>query len=357
MNKLENTCFLNEHIALNKITKRYALSFDLGGTNFKFALFDLQSKNALTEFIDYKTYEYVINSSLTSEENFEAQVRLNIKDFLASLNVDKNNVELVACSVGGPMYPGNDELLGDNKFELKDHYQFSKFVKSVFNNCHVVNLNDSRSAIFGEWFAYYRNASTKYQTIIGYTIGTHVGGCIIHNSNILAGDHNHAAEFGHGSIMNESILTDFCGLEGCMGAHSSAKGVESLLEQDVMLNYSPLRTLSVKLQRKLTMKDLCQYIEQTQNPYAKHFLKKTFKSFANSLSYLIYAFDPGLILVGGTPSIHKDVLYEAITSNLHNLLIANYRKELNLKFCHLRGHANVFGAYYYALQTLKLIEK
>ena len=340
-----------DHIKLDSKklnNKKYALSLDLGGTTFKMGIFDLKEINKLLFTTSVKAGVY----SPEKPNKFIDDIKNEALKFIKASKLDIKDFGFVGVSFGGAMYPGDKLCFGNNKFDLPDKFPVVENLQKAFN-LETIGLNDSRSAIFGEYFAYYYSKNLK--SVLGYTIGTSVGGCIIIDGKIYPGAHNHAAEVGHGSSLNESKVTCFCGLPGCMAAHSSAVGARCLLKEDVEFNPSPLRNLRNQLKRDLELKDLCEFIQETDNLYAKNFLAKLFKSFANSLSYLIFVLDPSVVLIGGTPAKSSKVMGAAIKGHLEGMLWPEYIKDSPVHFCNLKGYANLFGIFYYGLNELKYV--
>ena len=328
----------------------YILALDFGGTMVKYAIFNLKDLSESITFGEFKTFFY--------SADFVKTFRSEITHLLSNQNLKLNDIAYCALSWGGPMYKGNQEVYGNNKLNTPDRFNVAKALTEVFapHKLLISCLNDARSAIFGEYCYYYANTHAN-KIVLGYTVGTHVGGCIIQSGKILNGDHNHAAEFGHGSNLNESNIWCYCGLQGCMGAHSSGPGTKILLKEDICRHASPLSDLRTKLDRDLTLKDLCVFIGETNNFYAKMFLRKIMKSLANSIAYTIYCFDPSLIIIGGTPTLAGKVLYDAIYDNLVSIILPDYLNETEIKFAHLLEKANCYGVVFYGLESNGLLIK
>ena len=81
--------------------------------------------------------------------------------------------------------------------------------------------NDANCAIFGEWW---RGAARGSRHVIGFTIGTGIGGGIVIDGKLYHGASDCAGEFGHTTIDPEGRHCK-CGNYGCLEAYASGPAI------------------------------------------------------------------------------------------------------------------------------------
>src|SRR5256714_1767501 len=81
--------------------------------------------------------------------------------------------------------------------------------------------NDANCAIFGEWW---RGAARGAKYVIGFTLGTGIGGGIVIDGEIYHGVTDVAGEFGHVTIDAKGRHCK-CGNYGCLEAYASGPAI------------------------------------------------------------------------------------------------------------------------------------
>lgn len=180
-----------------------ALVFDVGGTLIKSALYDEEN-----ELINYEENEYPkvgrdgILQIITEKANREQFDCIGIST--AGL-VDEENGSIIFSSSAIYQYTGT---------KLKDIFE-EKYKKPVYV------LNDVNAAALGE--AYF-GSGKNYKDFICMTFGTGVGGAIVHNKKIYAGNTGLAGEVGH-MIVHHNGRQCPCGAKGCYNEYASARAL------------------------------------------------------------------------------------------------------------------------------------
>lgn len=85
--------------------------------------------------------------------------------------------------------------------------------------------NDANIAAMGE---YWLGGGAGHDSILLVTLGTGVGGGIIHHGHIITGSHGAAAEIGHICVMPSETDKCNCGNRGCLEQYCSATGITRL---------------------------------------------------------------------------------------------------------------------------------
>ena len=88
--------------------------------------------------------------------------------------------------------------------------------------------NDANIAAMGE---FWQGGGAGYESILLVTLGTGVGGGIIHHGHIITGAHGAAAEIGHSCVEPLETETCGCGNRGCLEQYCSATGIARLAKK------------------------------------------------------------------------------------------------------------------------------
>lgn len=89
--------------------------------------------------------------------------------------------------------------------------------------------NDCDAGTFGE---HRFGAGQAAQTVVGLFMGTGIGGGLVRNGEILAGDNYQGAEFGHTKVQVGGQRCG-CGARGCLEAYASKLGIASFVAHQV----------------------------------------------------------------------------------------------------------------------------
>lgn len=311
------------------------LSIDLGGRSIKIGLFNKNGK-LVHKFI-VKTY-----IGQVIEKCYEGIIQQ-----LEKINVNYNQIEAIGFGCVGPI----DHEKGISVFAEKigwRNYPAREIAYKLFRKP-IFLINDARAAILGEYWA---GGGKNYKNVIGYTIGTGVGGCVIIDGKIYRGSHNWAGEFGHGGLFHEERKCS-CGLIGCVEGSSSANGIEDYLQKYIKERpWCEVAKLQDAHNHKLTIKDIAPLIKQKE-PSAIAIIHHGVKALSSNIGAMIYAFDPDVILIGGGPSALGQDLLDAIYSWLYICVKDFVLEKVKVRLCQLGNDAGMYGAAYCALQGLK----
>jgi len=210
---------------------RIAIGYDLGGTSCGIGLFDIDSGELLA------STAHKIDSSLPGEEIFEG-ICSSTEELLEKQGFTKDQIGAVCFATAGTLGPKGakdpaeiEQILispnipGMNRFPLKREY-LRRFPGVLF-----LMENDANAAGWAEWF-YGVGRDEKVRTLVGFTLGTGLGGYIIIDGNMVR-----PAELGHIIIdSSPSAPTCGCGSRGCAEAFVSIEGIKRIAKQ-VMLEH------------------------------------------------------------------------------------------------------------------------
>ncbi|WMC09353.1 ROK family protein [Oceanimonas pelagia] len=190
---------------------------DIGGTKIAFGVFDehyhcLEASQHATPAHDYAAFlELVTGLVRSADQRLGGQGRVGV-GFPGVLNADQR---ILAPNV--PAIHGRD-LLGDLRRRLK---------RPLHGD------NDANCFLLSE---YHGGAVAGSRLALGLTLGTGVGGALIHDGRLVNSRRGGSGEFGHGAI-GAGLLTRYpdlplfdcgCGRSACLEAYVSGTGLARL---------------------------------------------------------------------------------------------------------------------------------
>ena len=188
------------------------LSIDIGGTSYKGAL--VNKNGDIIYRARVKAAEYGSNKKfLYAVSNLILKLTKDLK---------RNNEKVIAMSfsVPGVIDSDNGIIKYSNNLNIEDVH-FKEELNQAFKNIPVFMLNDANAATLGEAR---KGIAKNYSNVVFLTLGTGVGGGVIINNKLYAGNQFTGAELGHMSIdINGEMCT--CGRRGCFEVYASARAL------------------------------------------------------------------------------------------------------------------------------------
>lgn len=159
----------------------------------------------------------------------------------------------------------------------------------------VILENDANAWAFGErWIGAGRNL----QDFILITLGTGVGGGIIHKGEILHGANGMAGEIGHMTV-NPDGHGCGCGNNGCLEVYASARGiVDRTIEAIEAGRESKLKELTEGNLYRITSEMLYEVAKEGDS-LARDIMREMGRYLGIGIANLINIFNPEAIIIGG----------------------------------------------------------
>jgi glucokinase len=238
---------------------RNIIGVDLGGTNIKTALINLDGKII-------KRYE-------TKTQVNKGSVILinNIIDSIEKVKI--KNIAGIGIGSPGPLNYKTGTILKPVNLPFRN-VPLRKIIQNKFET-KVFLDNDANCFTLGESVF---GSGRKYEDVVGITLGTGIGGGIVINKKIYHG-RNNAAELGHTTI-NYDGPKSRCKNHGCIETHVGARGITRIFDKK-----SEPHSI-----QKLALKG---------NKKAIETYKKMGYYLGIGLANIIYALDPDVMVIGG----------------------------------------------------------
>jgi len=285
------------------------LTFDIGGTNIKYALcnekFELSDRHSIPTEAS-KGGQYIINKIIDIIETYDNIDRIAVS---TAGQVDSENGIVVYSTDNIPYYTGMMvKKIIESKTGIKTYVE-----------------NDVNAAAIGEA----KFGAAKYcSNFICLTFGTGIGGAIYLNDKLYKGADSSAGEFGH-IITHAGGRSCTCGGEGCYEQYASAKALIQAVEKVAGKKLNGFEIFNK---------------DNFSNAEIRHVIDIWIDEIILGLISVIYTFNPSLIVLGGG-IMNEEYIIELIDRKIYKQMMENYRK-VNIVNTELGNDAGLLGAAY-----------
>ncbi len=296
-----------------------ALGIDVGGTNIRFGVFEGEK---LVEITRLEANIGVVCRAL-SFETAPTEVIHILSDEIHALVKKYPTIKTVGIGFPGFINPNTKRIMqSPNLPHLKDFDLSAQLSQTI--NLPVALENDANAAAYGE-LCLLGNASASLMYI---GLGTGVGGGLILNGKIYAGQHGCAMEVGHIITKPEGRQCG-CGNLGCMETYASATGVST--------TYFELTNLQKSAAEIATLADAGDTAAIAAFEIAANAL-------AQALASIAKVVDVQNIVIGGGMSQAWHLMQNAFNVRLQADLITVLRDKISIKISTANDTAGMLGA-------------
>ena len=194
-------------------------------------------------------------------------------------------------------------------------------------NLPVIVNNDVRVITWGEW---QHGAGRGVDDLVCLFVGTGVGGGVISSGRLLEGHQNTAGELGHMTVVAGGRKCH-CPNDGCLEAYAGGWAIAERAQSAVRGNPQAGQTL-VSLAGDISRISSITVSEAYRNgdPLAYRLVKDTAKFLGAGLVSIVNAFNPAVIILGGSvilgfpdlvPAVERIVRAQALQTAVENLRI------------------------------------
>lgn len=274
--------------------KKYVYGVDVGGTNLKFGLFDINSM----QLIDQVEVE-------TPKSNHETSIFQSIFDTFNLIN-QKNKItidEVKGVGLAVPCPVKNGYVNKCPNLSWRELNIVNAMKKLFPTEIDIVVSNDANMAAYGENMI----LEKPYMNAVFYTLGTGVGGGIIIDGNLLEGGTGLGGEIGHMHMFDNSNVECGCGSKGCLEQICGTSGILNYTIELSNTNYTTLDT------NRLTVKSVFD-AAKAGDEVALKVVYRVADYIAKSASILSVVLDPEVFIIGGGISKAGDFLIQLIVN-------------------------------------------
>jgi glucokinase len=311
--------------------QKLIIGLDLGGTNVVGVLVTVPGK--VIAKMDFPTMgpkgpEYVIMN-----------IAQNAVKMVETAGYSMKDVWRAGIGSPGPLdskkgiIMGAVNLPGWTYVRLKDKLEGYLKVKTGVDN-------DANCAVYGEkWIGAAKNAAN----VVGFTLGTGVGGGIVVDGKLVRGTNYNAAEIGHTTVAQNGRLCK-CGVKGCLEQYASASAIATSAKERIKAGALSQITEMVKGDiNKISSKTVYEAMmnnDRTATETWREFIEYLAAGVANAIQTL----NPEVVVIAGGVINAGDMLFEPLKEAVKKRTFAITFKAAKIVPAKLGGLAGAIGA-------------
>ena len=311
------------------MAESYNICLDVGGTKVLGAIFNEKDE------IIFRLKKRSKGGGDTSSD-VEKVIISVVEEMITQSGINRNKLKAIASCAPGVIDQERGVVLFAPNLPWRD-YDMASSMRKKFGVPFFVG-NDVNLGVYGE---YHYGAARGYRNIVGFFVGTGMGGGLVLNGSLYTGHQFKAAEYGHMILDPEGPLCN-CGQRGCLEAFSSKQGMTAYIRQQIARGRETLMAEAIqegvfrskKLKRALDAGDRVA-VEAVDR--ACHWL-------AVATGNMINTFSPDLILYGGgVMEAVGDLFLEKILAEVDRYCMPAIRSTVEIKIASLGDDSILYG--------------
>lgn len=304
--------------------EQYCFGVDIGGTGIKAGLFSSEG-----ELLD----KWVVPTVRTDKGKDVLKDAANLIDSkIKEKGLTKAQIIGIGVGIPGPVKDNGDVLelpnLGLGYFNIEEEM-------SEMTGLKVKAGNDANVAALGEQW---KGSGKGFNNMVLVTLGTGVGGGVIHNGRIVAGSGGAGGEIGHLPVGINEEETCGCGKRGCLEQYASATGIVRLAKKALKQSSkeSELRSLD-----SLSARDVFDMAKKGDD-LALEVVDQACSYLGLALAHVAQVVDPEAFVLGGGVSKAGQILVD-YTMKHYVPNVMNALKDRKFLIASLGNDAGIYG--------------
>ena len=311
------------------MAEQYNICLDVGGTKVLGAIFN--EKDDIIYRLKKRS-----KSGGEGSADVEKVIVDVVEEMLRESGIDRSRLNAIASCAPGVIDQDRGVVLFTPNLPWRD-YDMAGAMRKKFGVPFYVG-NDVNLGVLGE---FHFGAARGYKNVVGFFVGTGLGGGLILNGALYTGHQYKAAEYGHMILDPEGPLCN-CGQRGCLEAFSSKLGMTSYIRQQISRGRESLMGDAIqdgvfrakKLKKALEAGDK---VAMEAVDRACHYL-------AIATGNQINTFSPDLVLYGGgIMEAMGELFLGKILSEVDRYCMPQIRKTVELKVASLGDDSILYG--------------
>ena len=311
------------------MAEQYNVCLDVGGTKVLGAIFNEKDE------IIYRLKKRSKSGGEGSADVEKVIVDV-VEEMLRESGIDRSRLNAIASCAPGVIDQDRGVVLFTPNLPWRD-YDMAGTMRKKFGVPFYVG-NDVNLGVLGE---FHFGAARGYKNVVGFFVGTGLGGGLILNGALYTGHQFKAGEYGHMILDPEGPLCN-CGQRGCLEAFSSKLGMSSYIRQQISRGRESLMGEAIqdgvfrakKLKKALEAGD---QVAMEAVDRACHYL-------AIATGNQINTFSPDLVLYGGgVMEAMGELFLGKILSELDRYCMPQIRKTVDIKIAALGDDSILYG--------------
>ncbi len=311
------------------MAKSYNICLDVGGTKVLGVIFDENRE------IIYRLKKRSKGKG-DSSQNVEEVIVSVVEEMIAESGIDKKDIHAIASCAPGVIDQGKGIVLFTPNLPWRN-YDIKGSMEKRFGIPFYIG-NDVNLGVLGE---HRFGVAQGYQNVVGFFVGTGMGGGLILNGSLYTGNRFKAAEYGHMILDPEGPLCN-CGQRGCLEAFSSKQGMSAYIRQQVSRGRESLmaeRVTDGVFRSKYLKKAMA-----AGDPVTMEAVDRACHYLAVATGNMINTFSPDLVVYGGgVIEAVGDVFLEKILKEVDRYCMPSIRSTVEIKNAALGDDSVIYG--------------
>ena len=313
------------------MSKKYNICLDIGGTKVLGAVFN--EKDKLICKVKRRSTE-----EGASTENIESVIIEVTRLLLQKANIRKSQINAISAGVPGIVDSKNGIVVFTPNLPWRN-YDLRGAIEKEFGAKFYLG-NDVNVGVLGE---YKYGAGRGHKNIVGFFIGTGVGGGLILNKKLFVGNEFKAGELGH-IIIDENGPECGCGNHGCLEAFSSKKGMAKYILGEIEKGRPSQMGEAIDEHGVFKSKFLKAAVE-AGDEVALEAIDRACHYLAIGAGSMINALSPDCVIFGGgVIEALGDLFLEKILAEIDHYAMPAIRPSVEIFKASLGDYSNIYGS-------------
>lgn len=311
------------------MSESFNICLDVGGTKVLGAIFNEKDE------IIYRLKKRS-KSSGEGSADVEKVIISVVEEMIAESGIDRSKLNAIASCAPGVIDQDRGVVLFTPNLPWRD-YDMASSMRKKFGVPFYVG-NDVNLGVLGE---YHFGAGRGYKNIVGFFVGTGMGGGLILNGSLYTGNRFKAAEYGHMVLDPEGPLCN-CGQRGCLEAFSSKQGMSAYIRQQAARGRETMMAEAVQ-EGVFRSKKLKKALE-AGDKVAMEAVDRACHWLAVAAGNMINIFSPDLVLLGGgVIEAVGDLFLEKVLAEVDRYCMPLIRSTVDIKIADLGDDSILYG--------------
>ncbi len=312
------------------MAQNYNICLDIGGTKILGAIFD--EKDEIIYRLKKKTKQSGDDSA-----NVEKVIVSVVEEMIEAAGIDKKKINAIAAGAPGVINQDTGVVLFSPNLPWRN-YNIKKSIEEKTGIKFFIG-NDVNVGVLGE---YYYGAAKGYKNVVGFFVGTGMGGGLILDGRLFTGNQFKGAEYGHMILDPEGPLCN-CGQRGCLEAFSSKKGMSAYIVQQVTRGRSSM--LGDKIENGVFKSKMLKKALAAEDAVAVEAVDRACHYLAVATGNMINTISPDIVVYGGgVIEAVGDIFLEKILKEVDRYCMPSIRNTVELKAAALGDDSILYGA-------------
>ena len=314
----------------------YNICLDIGGTKVLGAIFNEEGE------IIYRLKKKT-KAGGDDAANVEEVIISVVDEMIKNAELKKGQVKAIAAGAPGVINQETGVVLFSPNLPWCNYDIRTPIEKKFGVPFHIGN--DVNVGVLGE---YSYGAAKGYKNVVGFFVGTGMGGGLILDGKLFTGHEFKAAEYGHMVLDPNGPLCN-CGQRGCLEAFSSKKGMSAYIREQAGRGRKSM--MSDKIENGVFKSSVLKKALAAKDPLAMEAVDRACHWLAVATGNMINTISPDVVVYGGgVMEAVGDIFLEKIIAEVDRYCMPSIRSTVELKKAGLGDDSVIYGA-------LAMIEK